>query len=252
MFHFSNAVKNAILKPEDPNSLLRFVDLRVAPALLPLRSWHKLLSNRDIAVMPPREAGQGCGLLAADRAKLQLLVYVLSNDLAEEIGCTSMKDIWNAMGAMSAANISQHLSWIQQATDSNSLCYKLIQGAIEADDAAGVKQLLRLWHIKVEDVRFTSKQEKTSSFSAVELAAGLVHGGALKALLGHDNADVNQTGTYLQRASNIHSGGALYWLMHSTQFHSFWKPDACLFEPGWGAVLEVLRILIDSGVDSPL
>ncbi|KAJ1322881.1 hypothetical protein MN608_11732 [Microdochium nivale] len=162
-----------------------------------------------------------------------------------------MKDIWNAMGAMSAANISQHLSWIQQATDSNSLCYKLIQGAIEVDDATGVKQLLRLWHIRVDDVRFTSKQEKTSSFSAVELAAGLVHGGALKALLGHGNADVNQTGTYLQRASNIHSGGALYWLMHSTQFHSFWKPDACLFEPGWGAVLEVLRILIDAGVDSP-
>lgn len=216
--------------------------------MLPVLALHALQrrqSPNDIAAVTTA-ANQVSAFTKVDRVRLHVLIYALSNNMTHRLGFASLGAVWRELQDDYAMHGPRQLFHVPQDSLTRSLCWNLVQGAIEVGDAAGVRRLVHQWHISIDDVKCQSPDRKV--FSAIEIASGLIQVDVLKVLLDL-GADINATGSFTEQSQNIPKGGALYWLMHASEMQDFWgvlnpRPDR-------RSVMDVLTMLCEAGIHNP-
>ncbi|KAH7028740.1 ankyrin repeat-containing domain protein [Microdochium trichocladiopsis] len=175
------------------------MDRASAQAIFPwaaLEEWH---SGSD-PLMVTAIASQHMASSQVDQARLHLLVFALSNGMERDMGIECLGDVWQYLQQSSAFLSRNSLQQIMQGPYSKTLCSKLLQGAIEAGNASGCSQIIRLGNIRVDDV--VCFGEDGELLAAVELAALLGNVQVLEALL-KENADPTRTGPHTERKFDI-------------------------------------------------
>ncbi|KAJ1323208.1 Clr5 domain-containing protein [Microdochium nivale] len=182
-------------------------------AILPLSTLGSSEAAPDGTTSPASQA-QDISLARGYSVELHVLIHALSNNMTSRLGFQNLGQVWRCVRNNHSLGTQEVLTYTLRSTYSKDLCHTIVQAAIEAGDAAGVRQLIRMWSINVDDV--TCYGTNREAFSVVELAAGLVHSDVLAVLL-DEGADINKTGAYSSRKLGKATGGAIYWLVYSAE-----------------------------------
>lgn len=218
------------------------------------RSALQTLSTVWGDILPRTDAmNQLTRLSVLHQAQLHILVHVLSNNMFDKLGFQNLGALWSFLRQAHGRHFRQGLAQIVCAFTSKELVWRFLQAAIEDADAAGVEFLVRVCRVNVNEIICIGWDRE--QFSAVEVAAGLMHGSVLR-VLSQNGADVNMTGRYTRKKSKIDTGGALYWLLnpHAMSYRLSGPStgplsgQVCDFVPAPSELLGVLQLLITAGL----
>ncbi|KAJ1332042.1 ankyrin repeat domain-containing protein 50 [Microdochium nivale] len=176
-------------------------------AIFPLNALESWKDNIGKLMNPPTPSGQVELCSDLDQPKLHLLVYAMSNNMIEKLGFENLRDVWTYLRQALNNSSTQILYQMMQGSYSKSVWWKVLQGAIEAGDAVGCADIIRLGRLQVDDVICLGTGEER--LTAIELAALLDHTDILEILL-KQGGDPSLTQSYAMDYFKATTWGALH------------------------------------------
>ncbi|KAJ1326982.1 ankyrin repeat domain-containing protein 50 [Microdochium nivale] len=218
------------------------IDARMFRRILPFSALELL----EASTVNETYAGQ---ISKADCAVFYLFIHALSNNMIDRLGFRSLGHMWRSLKGHLGRHVEYHFARVVRTRYSKTLCWKILQGAIEVNDAIAVRQIIRQWEIKVDNVCCFGRNQQ--AFTAVEVASGFLAAEVLQALLDED-ADVNKTGPYTRIGHSMPSGGAFFWTLESERLQRmFVDGDSDLLPASVEMRRKIVSQLAMAGIEPP-
>lgn len=184
-----------------------------------LKSWQHNIGG---LTSPPPGSTQVVSYSDFDYSKVHCLIFAVSNNMIDRIGFGKLRDVWIYLRQTLESSSTYILLRMMQGSYSKSVWWKFLQGAIEAGDARGCAEVIRLGQIKVDDV--VCRGSWSERYTTVELAVLLRHTNVLRVLL-DEGADPALTQSYTRSRCKTSTWGALHLaaICSSYDWSTYWE-----------------------------